>query len=61
MPRYPFQFRNSANTFQFVPSQIMEIQPEYETDSGRHLSRADDIILPTDNEFRVTNIITHSL
>ena len=41
--------------------QIMELRPERETDSGRHLSRANDVILPTDDEFRVTNVITHSL
>ena len=44
--------------------------PESESDSARsenrimlprHLSRADDIILPTDDEFRVINVITHSL
>ena len=41
--------------------QIMEPQPEHETDSSRQHSRVDDIILPTDDEFRVINIITHSL
>src|SRR5438105_2340121 len=41
--------------------QIMEIQPEHETDSGRQLSRVDDIIPPSDDEFRAVNFIIHSL
>ena len=41
--------------------QIMETQPEYETDSGRRQGRVDDIILPIEDEFRVISVITHSL
>src|SRR6266540_2343449 len=34
LPRYPFQFRNSANMFLFMLQQLMGTQPEYETDSS---------------------------
>ena len=39
----------------------MEPQPEYEINSGRQYSRMDDVIPPADDEFRVINVITHSL
>ena len=51
LPRYLFGFYNSANTYQYMLCQIMEPRPECKTYSGKHLSRADDIILPTDDEF----------
>src|SRR6266540_3459282 len=51
LPRYLFGFYNSANTYQYMLCQIMEPRPEREMDSGRHLNRADDVILPTDDEF----------
>src|SRR5438128_183687 len=56
-PSYPFQFHNSANAYQLVLHQIMETQPEYEMDSGRQHSRVDDIIHPTDDDFRAVNAI----
>src|SRR6266540_4647279 len=45
LPRYPFQFRNSADTFLLMLRQLMGTQSEYETDSGRSLSWEDDDIL----------------
>ena len=41
--------------------QLMGTQPEYETDSGRSLSREDDDIPPVDDEFRAVNVIIHLL
>src|SRR6266508_1026136 len=35
LPRYTFQFRNSADTFLLMLRQLMGTQPEYETDLGR--------------------------
>src|SRR5438105_5083306 len=35
LPRYPFSFRNSANTFQRMLSQIMEVQAEHSADMGK--------------------------
>jgi len=35
LPRYLFGFCNSANTYQYILRQIMEPQPEHETNSGR--------------------------
>src|SRR6266542_1876432 len=52
LPRYTFQFRNSADTFLLMLQQLIGTQPEYETDSGRSLSREDDDIPPADDEFR---------
>src|SRR6266540_4989782 len=39
----------------------METQPEYETDSGRSLSRENDDIPPADDEFRAVNVIIRPL
>src|SRR6266508_1062260 len=50
LPRYLFGFYNSANTYQYMLCQIMEPQPEHETDSSRRQDRVDDVIHPTDNE-----------
>src|SRR5438105_397216 len=48
LPRYPFQFCNSANTFLLMLQQLMGTQSEYETDPGRRFSREDDDIPPAD-------------
>ena len=61
LPRYPFQFRNSADTFLLMLQQLMGTQSEYETDPGRHFSREDDDIPQADNEFRAVNVIIHLL
>ena len=42
LPRYSFQFRNSADTFLLMLQQLMGTQSEYEMDPGRHFSREDD-------------------
>src|SRR5438128_1265531 len=47
--------------FQLVLRQIMEVQPGYETDSGRQPSQVDDVIPLTDDKFRVVNAIFHPL
>src|SRR5438132_3624919 len=39
----------------------MEPRPEHETNSGRQQGQVDDIIHPTDDEFRVVNVILHPL
>src|SRR5207247_1225458 len=47
--------------YQYMLCQIMEPQPKHETDSGRRQGRVDDVIHPTDDEFRVVNVIIHPL
>src|SRR6266508_4352594 len=60
LPRYLFGFRNSANMFQRMLSQIMEDQPERATgELGRvtSLGRAVGVIRLTFDECRAVNVI----
>src|SRR5438128_2608697 len=56
-PRYLFGLSNSANVYQHVLRQIIELQSEYGVYSGREENQVDDIIHPAKDEFRVVNVI----
>jgi len=56
LPRYPFGFRNSANTFQRMLHQIMKVQAEHEGDMGKH-GRTVGASRPTYDECRAINVI----
>ena len=60
LPRYPFGFRNSANTFQRMLSQIMEVQAEHSADMGE-LGRTVGVNRPTYDECWAINIIIKPL
>ena len=63
-PKYLFGFRNSANTFQRMLSQIMEDKPEHATGKlGRvtSLGRVVGVIRPTFDECRAVNVIISPL
>src|SRR5438105_10751135 len=55
-PRYPFSFRNSANTFRRMLDQTMEVQAERKTDKGKN-GRTVGIRRPTYDECRAINVI----
>src|SRR5436190_24261476 len=59
-PRYPFGFRNSANTFQRMLGQIMEDEAEHEEDMGKN-GRTVGVSRPTYDECRAINVILEPL
>src|SRR5207244_863334 len=56
LPRYLFGLYNSANTFQRMLNQIMEVQAEHDEDTGKH-GRAVDANRSTYDECRTINVI----
>src|SRR6266540_3820716 len=60
-PRYLFGLSNSANVYQHVLCQIIELRSAYGVYSGEEENRVDDIIHPGEGEFRVVNVILHLL
>src|SRR5436190_14051933 len=60
LPRYPFGFRNSANTFRRMLNQIMEVQAEHEGNMGKH-GRTVGVGRPTYDECRAINVILKPL
>src|SRR5438128_7679183 len=59
-PRYPFGFRNSANTFRRMLGQIMEVETEHEEDMGKN-GRTVSVSRPTYDECRAINVILKPL
>src|SRR5207244_6773092 len=59
-PRYPFGFRNSANTFRRMLGQIMEVETEHEEDMGKN-GRTIGVSRPTYDECRAINVILQPL
>src|SRR5438128_7199905 len=55
-PRYPFDLRNSANTFRRMLDQIMEVQAEHEGDMGKQ-GRTVGASRPTYDECQAINVI----
>src|SRR6266540_3345785 len=56
LPRYPFGLHNSANTFQRMLSQIMEVQAEHSTNMGE-LGQTVGVNRLTYDECRAINVI----
>ena len=50
-PRYLFGFSNSANMYQHMLRQIMELRLGYGEHSGKKETRVDDVIYPAEDEF----------
>src|SRR6266540_6981660 len=60
LPRYPFGFRNSANTFRRMLNQTMEVQAECKADVGKN-GRTVDVSRPTYDECRAIDVILKPL
>src|SRR5438132_4851104 len=60
LPRHPFGFRNSANTFCRMLDQTMEVQAERKADVGKN-GRTVGVSRPTYDECRAINIILKPL
>src|SRR5205814_1048024 len=60
LPRYLFGFRNSANTFQRMLGQIMEVQDEHSEDMGK-LGRMVGINRLSYDECWIINVIIKPL
>src|SRR6266540_2182465 len=60
LPRYPFDFRNSANTFWRMLNQTMEVQAERKADVGKN-GRTVGVSRPTYDECRAINVILEPL
>src|SRR5436190_11332483 len=60
LPRYPFGFRNSANTFRRMLDQTMEVQAERKADVGKN-GRTVSVSRPTYDECRAINVILKPL
>src|SRR5438105_13546295 len=60
LPRYPFGFRNSANTFRRMLNQTMEVQVERKADVGKN-GRTVGVSRPTYDECRAINVILEPL
>src|SRR6266540_836563 len=59
-PRYPFGFRNSANTFQHMLGQVTEDETEHKEDMGKN-GRTVGVSRPIYDECRAINVILEPL